>query len=69
MVELVRVGRSPEELAKEFQPSAQSIRVWVRQADLDGGRRADGLTWVERLIKPSSGLRPSKASARKSNAK
>lgn len=35
MVELVRAGRSPEELAKEFQPSAQSIRVWVRQADLD----------------------------------
>ncbi|GAA4049129.1 transposase-like protein [Nonomuraea soli] len=27
MVELVRAGRSPEELAKEFQPSAQSIRV------------------------------------------
>ena len=48
MVELVRAGRSPEELAKEFQPSAQSIRVWVRQADLDDGRRADGLTSAER---------------------
>ncbi|WP_405144057.1 hypothetical protein OG589_40625 [Sphaerisporangium sp. NBC_01403] len=33
MVELVRAGRTPEELAKEFQPSAQSIRTWVRQAD------------------------------------
>ncbi|SNR96720.1 transposase [Streptosporangium subroseum] len=48
MVELVRAGRSPEELAKEFQPSAQSIRLWVRQADLDQGRRDDGLTSAER---------------------
>jgi hypothetical protein len=29
MVELVRVGRSPEELAQEFEPTAQSIRNWV----------------------------------------
>jgi transposase len=48
MVELVRAGRSPEELAKEFPPSAQSIRVWVRQADLDDGHRADGLTSAEK---------------------
>ncbi|MFD1938304.1 transposase [Nonomuraea mangrovi] len=48
LVELVRAGRSPEELAKEFQPSAQSIRVWVRQADLDDGRRQDGLTGAEK---------------------
>jgi len=26
MVELVRAGRSPEELAREFEPTAQSIR-------------------------------------------
>ncbi|WP_165969564.1 hypothetical protein [Nonomuraea terrae] len=44
----MRAGRSPEELAKEFQPSAQSIRVWVRQADLDDGRRQDGLTSAEK---------------------
>ena len=25
MVELVRAGRSPEELAREFEPTAQSI--------------------------------------------
>ena len=48
MVELVRSGRSPEALAKEFEPSAQAIRNWVRQADLDEGRRADGLTTEER---------------------
>ncbi|MEV5898332.1 IS3 family transposase [Nonomuraea fuscirosea] len=48
MVELVRAGRTPEELAKEFQPSAQSIRTWVCQADLDDGRRQDGLTSAEK---------------------
>ena len=29
--ELVRAGRTPEELAKEFEPSAQAIRNWVAQ--------------------------------------
>ena len=48
MVELVRVGRTPEELAREFEPSAQTIRNWVQQADLDEGRRHDGLTSDER---------------------
>ncbi len=48
MVELVRSGRSPEELAREFEPSAQAIRNWVGQADRDEGRRADGLTSAER---------------------
>jgi transposase len=48
LVELARSGRSPESLAKEFEPSAQTIRNWVKQADLDEGRRADGLTTVER---------------------
>jgi transposase len=35
-------------LAREFEPSAQSIRNWVKQADLDEGRRDDGLTSSER---------------------
>ena len=48
MVELVRAGRSPEELAREFEPTAQAIRNWVRQADRDDGRREDGLTTAER---------------------
>lgn len=48
LVELVRAGRTPEELAREFEPSAQAIRNWVRQSDLDEGRREDGLTSVER---------------------
>ena len=48
MVELVRSGRSPEELAKEFEPTSKSIRDWVAHADRDEGRRADGLTSAER---------------------
>ena len=44
MVELARAGRSPASLAREFDPSEQTIRNWVRQADLDEGRRSDGLT-------------------------
>jgi len=48
MVELVRAGRTPEELSREFEPTAQSIRTWVAQADRDEGRRADGVTSAER---------------------
>ena len=47
MVELVRAGRSPEQLAKEFEPSAPVIRKWVGQAAVDGGQK-DGLTTEER---------------------
>ncbi len=48
MVDLVRAGRSPEQLAKEFEPSANAIRKWAKQADRDEGRRGDGLTTPER---------------------
>lgn len=48
LVELVRGGRSPEKLAEEFEASAATIRGWVKQADLDDGRRQDGLTTEER---------------------
>ncbi len=47
MIELVGAGRTPEELSREFEPSAQAIRNWVAQADRDQGRRADGLTGAE----------------------
>lgn len=41
MVALVRAGRRPVELAREFEPTAQSILNWVAQADRDsaGGRQ------------------------------
>src|SRR5438132_7916457 len=48
LVELVRKGRTPEELGRQFEPSAQAIRNWVKQAALDAGQRTDGLTTEER---------------------
>jgi transposase len=39
MVELVRAGRTPDDLAREFEPSGHSIRAWVAQADRNEGRR------------------------------
>jgi transposase len=38
MIELVHAGGKPEELADEFGCSAQSIRNWVAQAAIDGGK-------------------------------
>jgi transposase len=51
MVELVRAGRNPAELAREFPCSAQAIRNWVAQAAAERGkpRQASGvLTTAER---------------------
>ena len=48
IVELVRVGRRPGELAREFEPTVESINRWVKQADRDEGRLADGFTSGER---------------------
>ena len=48
IVELVRAGRSPTELAEEFEPCYGTIRSWIKQADLDEGRRSDGTTTAER---------------------
>jgi transposase len=48
ILELVRAGRSPDELAREFEPTAQTIRNWIKQAELDHGQRQDGLTSEEK---------------------
>ena len=37
MVDLVRSGRDPTDLAREFEPSAQAIRNWVSIADRQNG--------------------------------
>jgi transposase-like protein len=42
MVDLVRAGRNPDDLAGEFEPSGHSIRAWVAQADRNEGRREVG---------------------------
>ena len=48
MLALVRSGRTPESLSREFEVSSTSIRNWMKQDDLDAGRRTDGLTTDER---------------------
>jgi transposase len=47
LIELVRAGRSIGELSKEFKVSDQTLRNWVKQAEVDAGRRADGLSSEE----------------------
>ena len=47
IVERARAGRSIPELAAEFEPAAETIRNWIKQADLDDGRRTDGITSTE----------------------
>ena len=66
MVELVRSGRSPDSLAEEYEPSGESIRNWVKQADRDSGKRQDGLTTEEkdelaRLRRENRALREERA--------
>jgi len=47
VIELARSGKKPDELAAQFELSPQTIRNWLKQADLDEGRRTDGLTSKE----------------------
>lgn len=49
MVELLRAGRSAKALAQEFEPSERTIRNWLKQADVDNGRRTGGLTSDEQV--------------------
>jgi len=52
MVELLRAGREPEDLSREFEPRGQSIRNWVAQAERQEGRhgpvKANALGAAER---------------------
>jgi transposase len=48
ILELLRLGRTPNELAREFEPSAETIRNWKKQAEIDAGQRHDGLSTDEK---------------------
>jgi transposase len=48
-VRLVREGgRDVKEVAESLGVSPESLRLWLKQKDLDSGRRQDGLTSDER---------------------
>jgi transposase len=48
IVELARNGRKPSGLAEEFEPTEQTIRNWIKKADRDDGKSAEGLSTDER---------------------
>jgi transposase len=48
VVELARSGRSPDDLAHESGLARQTVRNWIKQFEVDSGRRNDGLTSEER---------------------
>jgi transposase len=48
MVELVRAGRSPAELSREFEPTASAIRYWVRAAEKGSAGKPDQLSMTEK---------------------
>ncbi len=60
VVDLFRAGRTLASLTKEFGVTDMTIRAWVKQADLDSGRRTDGL---------SSGEKQELAQLRRENAR
>lgn len=48
ILDLVANGRTPEALEQELEPTAQTIRNGMKQAQLDTGQRRDGLTTDEK---------------------
>jgi transposase len=49
VVELIRsTGKTVGQVAKELGLTETAVREWVKRADLDAGRRTDGLTTAER---------------------
>ena len=62
-IELARAGDQPvSRVAKELGISDSCLRGWIKQADLDEGRRSDGLSTAERdeLVKLRRELRVAK---------
>jgi transposase len=61
LVELARAGRSAEDLAREFGPSRESIRLWVLEAEREErdirALKPDERTELERLRRENRQLR------------
>jgi transposase len=47
IIELARSGKSVSAIAKEYDLARLTITNWLKQDDLDSGRRSDGLTAAE----------------------
>ena len=72
IIALARSGRSPEDLAVEYEPSAQTIRTWIAQAKIDSGHE-EGLTSddkaeLARLRRENKQLREEREILRKATA-
>lgn len=67
-----RTGRTPEDLATEFEPSTQTIRTWIKQARIDSGRQEDTTnddkTELAHLRRESAQLREEREILRKATA-
>src|SRR5690625_2226528 len=48
IIELARSSRSIVEITSEYEGSEQTIRNWIRQADINAGHRHDGLSSEEK---------------------
>jgi transposase len=49
VAELIRTtGKAVGQVARELDLTETAVREWVKRADLDAGRRSDGLTTTER---------------------
>lgn len=72
IIELARAGRTPEELAQHFEPSARTIRNRTRQARVDSGRQegltSDEKTELARLRRENKQLREEREILRKATA-
>src|SRR5262249_34308767 len=74
MVDLVRAGRSPAALAREFEPTAQAIGRWVRDAERAGTSRptksmtADERSELQQLRRGNARLREEREILKKAAA-
>jgi transposase-like protein len=48
ILSLYRSGSSVSELADDFEPCPQTIRNWIKQAEIEDGQRQDGVTTDEK---------------------
>ncbi|OKI21375.1 transposase [Nocardiopsis sp. TSRI0078] len=72
IIALARSGRGLEDLAAEFEPSAQTIRTWIKQAKIDSGQiegtTSDDKAELARLRRENAQLREEREILRKATA-